>query len=292
MDVLRPFEACNLCGSQERQRIARLKGDEKYLELCKRCSLFFLNVEELEKAADSCQEREVAVEASPFFQESLTHFFEDFFQRRRLRPGKVLDIGCGTGLFLVLAREKGWDVQGIEISRRAAETARSQYGLPVLDEGIEKAFFPDESFDLITFWNSLDYMADPQGALKRAHRFLKRGGLVLVRVTNIRFHLWIYRLWFLRDPERGIERCPAVFHVYNFSETTLKRMLEQGGFKQIRVRNSVLTPGDPYQDPSRTLGKRIGLMKGVVGTASSLLFYGTFGRFCFGSSLVAQGLKE
>jgi len=203
-----------------------------------------------------------------------------------------LDIGCGTGLFLSLAREKGWDVQGVEISHQAVEIARSQYGLPVLEGGIEGLSFPDESFDLVTLWNVLDFLEDPKGALLKLQRILKKGGVLFIRVINIRFHLWVYRLWRLMYPGGEGEVPPTVFHIYNFSEGTLRRMLKQSGFEKLHVGNSPLTPDDPYQGSSRFSKREVQRLKGLVGGVSSLLFYGTFGRFCLGSSLLARGLKE
>lgn len=284
MSELEFFNKCNLCGSQEIQRVTQLRGKEKYLERCQRCSLVFLNREEREKVVDFCRGREASTETSPSFRQSHTDFFEDFFRKCRLKPGKVLDLGCGIGLFLLLAREKGWEVQGVEVSRLAAEMARSHYGLPVREGGIEGVSFPEETFDLVTLWNVLDFLSDPKGVLQNVHRFLKKGGVVVIRVTNIRFHLAVYRLWDLIDPQRGRENYPATFHAHNFSETTLKQILMQSGFRRICIRNSKTITADPH--------RAVSLAKAVVAGVSTVLFYGTLGRFCFSSSLIAQAQRD
>ena len=237
------------------------------------------------------QERDVSAEMHSRYQESYSLFFERFFQRRRLSPGRLLDVGCGPGLFLSLARQKGWEVQGVDPSRKSVETARSVYGFPVQEGKIEEISFPDESFDVVTFWNVLDALSDPKGVLRKTRRFLKKGGILFVRVVNVRFHLSLYRLWESMAPEKGNRRPPVIFHVHNFSESTLRQMLKQSGFEKIKVKNSLPTPGDPYQDSLRFSKKRVQLQKMLIRGVSEALFYGTLGQFCFGSSLFAEARR-
>lgn len=237
------------------------------------------------------QKRDVSAEIHSTYQESYSHFFERFFHGRRLSPGRLLDVGCGPGLFLSLARQKGWEVQGVDPSRTSVEMARSVYGLPIQEGRIEEISFPDESFDMVTFWNVLDALSDPKGVLRKTYRFLKKGGILFARVINVRFHLGLYRLWESMAPKKGNRPPPVIFHVHNFSESTLRQMLKQSGFEKIKVRNSLPTPGDPYGDSLRFSKKGVQLQKIVVHGVSEALFYGTLGQFCFGSSLFAEARR-
>jgi SAM-dependent methyltransferase len=101
----------------------------------------------------------------------------------RVGVGRVLDVGCAFGTFLVLARERGWQVAGVEVSRFAAARAASrQIDVTVADFRDYQA--PPGSFDLVTFWDSLEHLTRPVQALSRAASLVRPGGLVLVATDN------------------------------------------------------------------------------------------------------------
>ena len=82
-----------------------------------------------------------------------------------------------------------------------------------------------------------------------------------------------------------------VFHVHNFSEVTLRRLLLQADFKKIKVGNSPLTPGNPYEGTFPFSTAQTKVLKGVAQGISASVFYGTLGRRCVGSSLLASCQK-
>ncbi len=291
MDKYLCMDECNLCGSPEVQRFLEV-GKNKYLERCRRCSLFFLNAEERNSAAEYCKEREVLLDENTLFQTSRVEFSENFFKNLCKKPGRLLDIGCGTGHFLSIAKKRGWDIQGVEISHQAAKAARAHYGLPVFEGDVEEAVFPEQTFDLITLWNVLDFLKDPKKVLSKIFRLLKKDGLLVLRVTNVRFHLGVYCFWHAIPFLRRRRVAPSTFHIYNFSETTLKSLLLSCGFVNVEVQNSSPTPGHPYEGSSFLTETQAKILKTIVKGTSALFFYGTFGRLCLGSSLLAQCWKK
>ncbi|MFH1858089.1 MAG: methyltransferase domain-containing protein, partial [Candidatus Omnitrophota bacterium] len=122
---------CNLCGASSPKRILTLREEGRFLERCTQCGLVFLNAEERMRLNRSHEEREIEKDMSPAFRESYTRFFEQFFQELPIKAGRVLDVGCGPGLFLSVARKHGWEVQGIDNSRKSVESAHSVYGLSI-----------------------------------------------------------------------------------------------------------------------------------------------------------------
>jgi SAM-dependent methyltransferase len=101
------------------------------------------------------------------------------------RPGRVLDVGCGDGSFLMALAQRGWDVFGTELSGSIATTAQECLGDRVHVGAIENMGFAEASFDLITFWHVLEHLEDPARALTEARRLVKADGVVMVAVPNI-----------------------------------------------------------------------------------------------------------
>lgn len=162
------------------------------------------------------------------------------------RSGKLLDVGCGEGLFLHTVKELGYETAGLELSEYAAGYARKEFGLEVRNASIGDAGFGDGTFDVITFWHVLEHLADPLSALEKARRLLKPGGRLLVAVPNINDDLGqaFYRLrtgnyFQIYTPD---SKEP---HLYHFSTATLRRLLEKAGFTLERL-TADFAQVDPY----------------------------------------------
>ncbi len=144
--------------------------------------------------------------------------------RRHLRGGRLLDVGCASGNFLIAMRQHpGWALQGVEISPYAAALAREQ-GLDVFTGTLEEAGHPDEHFDAVTLWDVFEHLHDPVGTLAEIRRIMKPGGVLVMRVPNADSwdaHLF-GRYWAGYEPPR---------HTYVFGIRTLRRILQEGGFQ-------------------------------------------------------------
>ena len=93
---------------------------------------------------------------------------------------RLLDVGCGSGLALRLAADRGADVSGLDASEGLLEFARGRVpGAPLVQGELEELPFGDESFDAVTGFNSFQYAARPAVALTEAVRVLAPGGRVL-----------------------------------------------------------------------------------------------------------------
>lgn len=98
--------------------------------------------------------------------------------------GRLLDVGPGLGTFLRIAKERGWQAEGIDISQFGAEHIRKAHDIPMTVGHLHTADLPEESFDLITFWDSIEHVAHPLPDLTRAFKLLKPGGYVLLTTDN------------------------------------------------------------------------------------------------------------
>jgi 2-polyprenyl-3-methyl-5-hydroxy-6-metoxy-1,4-benzoquinol methylase len=139
----------------------------------------------------------------------------------------LLDVGAYTGVFVEIAGRHGWDAWGVEPSRWAVEVARKR-GLRVLQGTTETADLPEGGFDVVTMWDVIEHLTDPLGELRRVHRLLKPGGLLAVHTIDIGSPL--ARLMGGRWPWL------MEMHLYYFSRSTLRMMLEKAGFSVLRIR--------------------------------------------------------
>lgn len=140
--------------------------------------------------------------------------------------GKALDIGCGSGRFLLALRALGWNVAGLELNDDTAKSARLLHSLEVKTS---LNSFDENTFDLITITHVLEHIRDPQQMLKECSLLLKPGGVIAVAVPNINsWQAFVTRGgWFHLDLPR---------HLWHFSENWLSNTLRIHGFVIIKVR--------------------------------------------------------
>jgi SAM-dependent methyltransferase len=154
-------------------------------------------------------------------------------------PLRILDVGCGTGLFLKFARDAGHEVQGIEISESAVRYGQQVYGIPIEQGTLENSDLPADAFDIVTMWHVLEHTRDPIAALSIVERVLKPGGMLLFGVPNIAsLEARVFgRRWFSLDAPR---------HLGHFSPETARRAIEAAGLTLVRIDNSTGTAGMVY----------------------------------------------
>jgi len=142
-------------------------------------------------------------------------------------PGRLIDIGAWYGDFLVVAKKRGWTVAGVEPNPKACEFVNSKYGIKMLNGTIKDALasFGNGSFDVVTMFHVIEHIANPIDYILDVSKILKRGeGLLVIRTPNINAILFsiLGRHW-------GHLALPA--HLYFYSPSTLKILLEKCGFK-------------------------------------------------------------
>jgi SAM-dependent methyltransferase len=146
--------------------------------------------------------------------------------------GRLLDIGCGTGDFLVHAQQAGWEVAGVELSERAAAHARGR-GLDVRTGALADQEFHPDSFDVATVWDVLEHLPQPRLELMAVRCLLKPGGMLVVRVPNVRAQIMrMYATKVLGKP--GGAHLQADLHLNHFTPRTLTLLLERSGFAVFR----------------------------------------------------------
>lgn len=147
--------------------------------------------------------------------------------------GRMLDVGCGTGTFVCLAREHGWDAEGIDASEWMTEHARRRCPAGTFHVGdpLAAAFDPGR-LQAVTVWNVLEHVPAPAAILGRIRSWLVPDGRLFIRVPNAASLVarLTGRRWVLLVRE----------HLWYFSPETMERLLRAEGFEVIAVRSTTI----------------------------------------------------
>jgi len=149
---------------------------------------------------------------------------------KRLSPGTILEIGCGTGERLLKLREQGWDVTGHAEDTATAERL-SSLNIRFMQQPASDASTESGLFDCILVTQGLEQTIDPQAFLAGCHRMLKQGGLLLLRTPNANsLLLRIFQTyWFGFNAPR---------HLIIHTSRSLKRVLKSTGFEVTSLKTS------------------------------------------------------
>lgn len=171
-------------------------------------------------------------------------------QRRRER-GRILDVGCATGLFLArFFPASRWQAWAVELSERKARTA-AQNGIRVHAGDIHQAKFEERSFDVVTVLDAFYYFPDPQWELKEFHRLLRNNGLLVLELPWAGSRIWrrssVLR-WLLRDGQ--VPLLESSDHLFYYTPESISLLLERCGFQ---VRAILPLPGNRQETIFRDL---------------------------------------
>lgn len=148
---------------------------------------------------------------------------------------KVLEVGCGNGFFIKALVDSGFSksVFGIEPSSQMALEADSSLRGKIKVNFFKPSLFPDNSFDLILSFHTLDHMTDPNEFVSESYSLLKKGGVIVVVVHDT--DGLSVKLFGERSPIFDIE------HIYLFDKKTLKWIFEKNRFEVTEVFNVINT---------------------------------------------------
>lgn len=237
---------CPICGSKDfvvfadelQDRLQKLPGSFRLVR-CLECSLVYQNP------------RLSIRSLSSFYPENYESFYVKtargrlsfrkvlaeygIWRRYRLinslvKHGKLLDIGCGTGLFLAfMAKMRNWQVLGIEPNDFASRYAREKLGVYVISAFPEQLSFEKNSFDVVTMWDVVEHLPNPVEVLSKVNTWLKQDGVLVIRTPNLRsWDSMIFgEFWAGLDAPR---------HLFVLDKQTVVRLLEKSGFRVAAIK--------------------------------------------------------
>ncbi len=230
---------CDICGVSDERFVTEAPSfyaNEWFRVVrCRRCGLVYVNPRQEERAklaqtaafggfddTEETQARDAAVYAEVL----------DCLERWRPRRGRLLDIGCATGGLLRMARQRGWEVEGVETAKRRAELAAQTYNLTIHTQPLEAARLPEASFDVVVMVHTIEHLYHPSRTVAEVFRILKPGGYFYSMTPDYHHHLvrCAQRLGFLK----GTDLLDPTGHPYHFTPRTHAVLVERQGFRVVR----------------------------------------------------------
>ena len=153
---------------------------------------------------------------------------------------KLLDIGCSSGIFLNRARDAGFEVCGTEYAPEPARFAHDHFQLSVHCGDWREAGYADQSFDVITLFQILEYLPDPLAELATIRRLLKPGGFAVLSASNSAGLVPRLAEW-ASGPDR-----PMLRSLYRFTPYTLTEMAALAGYEPFRIDKPRPGIGNPF----------------------------------------------
>ena len=145
----------------------------------------------------------------------------------RLHPGRMLEVGCASGLFLEHMKGLGWSVEGLEFSEEAALQARGA-GHRVHTGTIETVKEVAPPYDLVVGWMFLEHLHDPVRSLRILREWTAPGGWLALSVPDA--GSWEFRhfgpRWFALELPR---------HLAHFTRKTIRLVLDRAGWRISRI---------------------------------------------------------
>jgi len=225
---------CPLCASASFKSLFQAReyvfsSQEKFqLVECNHCGLVFLNPQPSQDQLQQFYPPELFVDQVDSFRAHSPSFMLLNKTKEAAHfnnKGILLDVGCGPGYFLQQMKNRGWQVNGLDVSSAACKIAGQRVGEENIFQGdLSSVDIASDKYDMVTLWHVIEHLHNPKETLLKIRYILKDDGTLIVCCPN--FGSWLRVIfkeyWF-----------PLVVphHLLHFTPKTLKLMLEASGFK-------------------------------------------------------------
>lgn len=251
-----PLTRCLACGGASLAPLAmryEFRGIVFPLAECRTCGMRFLTVQPASEAFAElyspayfeqdfrCGRSEVAYDDESVFRAEDEGLLDAF--ARLGAPGRLLEVGCAGGWLLKHARERGWQVRGVEVSEHGVRHARA-LGLEVFHGVLEDARLPAASFDLVYMGDVLEHVPDCRAVLAETARVLAPGGHLYLRgpiTTHSLARAFGLALYGAIGSTIVLHEPP--YHLWEFRPKPLARLLRATGFDVVEIAQSKIPPG-------------------------------------------------
>lgn len=232
------YVKCNTCSSDNTRHLISIENAK--IVKCNNCDLVYLNPRPTKKELEKLYQKGY-YKNKGFFKGKYCGYY-DYYKnvegtiktfsivqknlKKIKQKAKLLDIGCGPGIYLGVAERDGFEVRGLEISKEGFEIAKSKF--KVINKTLEEANIK-EKFDIITLFDVIEHIPNPKDILLRINKLLNKDGIVCIITPDS--NSFLAKLLGSKWPEFKRWR----EHIYFFSTSTLNRLLENTGFELVKT---------------------------------------------------------
>lgn len=224
MTSINKFNNCLLCNSVS---IQPLQGYEKdYLVKCRDCGFVFCQriptSDELNTHYNKYVRGNSLSEITIKRYEELLEKFEPYRE-----TNNIIDVGCGDGFFLQVAKQRGWNVYGTEFTDKAVEVCSAK-GISMIKGPLNPANYSKDFFDIVTSFEVIEHINNPIDEILKFKTILRHGGIAYVTTPNFNS--------VSRDLLKGkwsIIEYPE--HLSYYTASTLKKLFTGNGFEKVKV---------------------------------------------------------
>lgn len=254
MDRLESCMECPICG--ETPHVVFPLRDGRNEMRCRGCGVFFYWPLPSESEQKTFYDAQWAGESSEYH----AHYDDTVLEGENLKnnfiprlellarqgfSGLLLDVGCSIGTFLRAAKDRGWDVQGIDLGEAACARTAASIGCPVHCGVLEETALPGAFFDAIHASQVIEHVMEPKRFLGAAHRLLRPGGALLLAAPIIAPNVYRTTHFLQKTVVPAVSRGREYpypwaihhpFHVYAHSPASLRLLVESSGFQIVHTR--------------------------------------------------------
>ncbi|MBN2516923.1 MAG: class I SAM-dependent methyltransferase [Deltaproteobacteria bacterium] len=228
------IDNCMLCHASDFRTIHR--RDRWYYKQCLGCGLVSLypkptSQELIENYTDYLPTKNEEIAEWESMMKLINSTSADLVESKTgISNGKLLDIGCGYGFFLNEMKNRGWQVEGVEISQTGRQYIKETWQIDVYSEPLERCNIRENSYDVVTLFYVIEHVHDPLSLLKAVHAVLKPGGRIMLRWPHT---TPIVRI--LGPLSKHLDLYHAPYHLYDFSPRTITKLLHLSNFYGIKT---------------------------------------------------------
>ncbi len=230
--------ACDICGVTDEAFVCEapsLYSEERFrIVRCRRCGLVYVNPRQQEQAKlaqIASLSGFSAVEETQSRDATVYDLVLDAIARHRPARGLLLDVGAATGGLLRAARERGWQVRGVEAAKPLAQFAAERYGLDVHPGTLEEAQVADGSVDAVVMVHTIEHLYHPSRVVAEVFRVLKPGGCFYSMTPD--YHHYAVRAAQRFGVLADADRLDPTAHPYHFTPQTHATLVERQGFRVV-----------------------------------------------------------
>ncbi|MFC1576171.1 class I SAM-dependent methyltransferase [Candidatus Omnitrophota bacterium] len=282
---------CNVCGSDNTKSLGKRRspnGDsalETNIVECISCGLMYPNPMPNFQGQDI---QDNYSKPEEYFSEDARKRLEPFkntldaIEKAKPEKGRLLDVGCGRGEFLYVARDNGWEVVGTDISNVFVDYAKREFKINALAGDLQDLDLPAESFDAVCMNSVIQCVQDPAKTLSKIYSLLKKEGVLYIETTND--DALVFQLGdFFKSMKEGrritthLSPLFPCYQLYGFNKKSLSAALKAAGFEvsYIKVGGKIgggKVEGDNFANAILNLIRKITIYIGGLTGKGHLLF--------------------